>query len=419
MRKTREATEVFFGAPHDEALLSFEKREFQILTELPGKPFKHKEEADHHLIWNLLNELYKRRCQLKQSCSLRTVRRRADNERNTWAAKVNKKREYIARLINQRPTATIADICRISGCWFKTVKKVKEDLLFQERPSFFTYNNMKPQCQMESMTTIVENVQGTYSTISDIKRKMPSFSKKLIARHLRRTGLRWLQLPKRRKHPKEERHPSRQVFEVISHLVQGMNSPSVTVLYVDEVHFPLVQTSTHHWTTKDRCEDLVYNRRAVDETKLSAIVMCSLEGFVAAQVYRHDITLDDFLFFLQSCMMRNKPGQQVTVLADNATWHTSPVVTTSKAGKFMFFNVRGLFQSNAIENAFSFVRSEFRKRAVVQSIEEEARLLLEIFFQPKNQKRFLGIHRNHLRSLMKLLVKYSPKLQNLQAVPEY
>lgn len=419
MKKTREATEVFFTSPYSQDLPVFKRREYHVQEELPGKPFKHMVDVDHCVIWNLLCELYKKRCQLNQKCSLKSMRRPATARRDTWATTVNRRREYVARILQQRPTASIAEISRITGCWFSTIKRVKEDLEFQEEPSIYQYNNLKPSYLMDQLSSITSSIQGTYSTVTDIKRKLPTFSKKLIARHLKKTGLRWLQLPRRRKVPKEERHPAKQVTEVISHLVQGMNAPGTTVLYVDEVHFPLVQTSTHHWTAVEHCEDLVYNRRAVDEVKLSAIALCSLEGFVSVQIYKQDITIEDFLYFLQSSLERVKPGHRVTVLADNAKWHTSQAITTTKAGKFIFFNVKGLFQSNAIENAFSFVRSEFRKRPVVNTVEEEARLLAEIFFQPENVKRFQGIHRNHLRSLMKLLLKHSTKLKDIQGIPEY
>ena len=419
MRKTREATEVFFTRPYGQDLPTFQERSYHVVEQLPGKPFKHQEEIDHAVIWHLLNDLYKKRCSLNAKCSLKSLRNPANRERDTWAATVNRKREFIASTINQRPTASIAEICRITKTSYQTVKKVKDDLQYQDNPSIFKYNNLKPVYQLEQLHQLTQEVQGTYCTVSDIKRQLPTFSKKLIARHLRRTGLRWRQLIKRRKNPKEERHPARQVTELVSHLVQAMNSPGTTVLYVDEAHFPLVQTATHHWTAPDHCEDLVYNRRAVEEVKLSAIALCSLEGFVAVQIYRKDITIEDFLYFLQTAMERVVPGQRVTVLADNASWHTSQVITSSKAGKHLFFNVKGLFQGNAIENAFSFIRAEFRKRPVVQTIQEEAKLLVEIFFQAENKRRFEGIHRNHLRSLMKLLLKHSNKLKDIRSLPQY
>ena len=73
----------------------------------------------------------------------------------------------------------------------------------------------------------------------------------------------------------------------------------------------------------------------------------------------------------------------------------------SQASKFFFFNEPRMFQLNIIENAFSFVRDAFRKRPQVDTMEEEAREIVRIFFDEENQKRFRGVLRNHLRQLIK------------------
>ena len=97
---------------------------------------------------------------------------------------------------------------------------------------------------------------------------------------------------------------------------------------------------------------------------------------------------------------------KVTILADNATWHTAKSISSTKAFSFLYFNAPRLFQSNAIENCFSFVRADFRRRPLVKTLEDEARLLVKIFFDSENIKRFKGIARNHLRSLSNLLSHY-------------
>ena len=197
---------------------------------------------------------------------------------------------------------------------------------------------------------------------------------------------------------------------MISHLVQALNSPRTTVIYIDEVHFPLYQTAERRWTLDLQGEDLFYNRRPVEETKLSVVAACDLTGFIAIQVFQKEVTSYDFLCLLQSMLERFKSDERVTVLADNATWHTSPKVMQSKAGSYLHFNVPGLFRVNAIENAFSWVRAEFRKRPLVHSLAEETRLLLEIFFSRENAKRFIGIHKNHLRQMLLLMKDNSPML---------
>ena len=182
------------------------------------------------------------------------------------------------------------------------------------------------------------------------------------------------------------------------------------------MHFPLCQTSDHQWTqTEYRGHDLFYNRRLNYGTeKLSVIALCSTERFVAVQVYQHDICGNDFLFFLQEALKQVPISSRITVLADNATWHTSQAVLQSKVSKALEFNAKGLFQANMIENAFSFIRAEFRKRRDVEGLEAEARLLLGIFFDERNQRRFQGIARNHLRSLISLLEYHHSALYSKQ-----
>ena len=70
--------------------------------------------------------------------------------------------------------------------------------------------------------------------------------------------------------------------------------------------------------------------------------------------------------------------------------------------KFLFMNSPKLFRANAIENSFSFVKAEWRKRAEVQTIEEEAQHLVRIFFDDRNEQRFKGVAFNHARSLVGL-----------------
>jgi hypothetical protein len=68
-----------------------------------------------------------------------------------------------------------------------------------------------------------------------------------------------------------------------------------------------------------------------------------------------------------------------------------------------------MFQINLIENAFSFIRDGFRRRSLVDSIEEEAALIMDLFFNSENERRFKGVYRNHIRMLIKYLEIHMPK----------
>lgn len=419
MKTTREATQVYFSLPTDFEPPSFSRHSYQVLEELSIKPFKSQAETDPCLIWNLLDNLYKKRCTMKKSYWKATVNLPPSQRKMTWAEQINRKRQVIAGMLRRQTSLNFAKVCRSTGCDFETVKSVYNDLLFQGQPCHYDYQNQKAPEDIQKMDHIAQNLQGTYQTVSDIKRELPNFSKKKIAKTLRQTGLRWRQLVRKRKNPKEPKYSPKSVVEVVSHLTQAMNSANTILLYVDEVHFPLVQTASHHWTKPELAEELVYNRRFVPDSKLSAIALCSLDKFIAVQVFKQDITMEDFLYFIQTALSKYKGKERVTILADNATWHTSSNVVGTRAGKFLHFNVKGLFQSNIIENAFSFVRSEFRKRKLVETVEEEAQQLIQIFFDPRNEERFKGIRRNHLRSLMTLLMNNCSKLSHINSIPKY
>ena len=139
---------------------------------------------------------------------------------------------------------------------------------------------------------------------------------------------------------------------------------------------------------------------------LTAIALCSTKGFVAVQVYSKEVTGVDFLNFMNKAIASLPLGKTYTCLLDNASWHRSTPLTTSEVGKFFFFNEPRMFQLNIIENAFSFVRSSFRRRPVVETMEEEAKEIVRIFFEEENEKRFRGLLRNHLRQLIKYHEKH-------------
>ena len=403
MKRTRECTPVLYAAPATVAELSFAQISYKVMESLPIKPFKSKTAVRNEDIDCMLEKKLAELNLLKEQARFETMVPSRRKEA-CWRDKVNRKRRLIASCINRQANLNLREICRYTGSSFAMVKNVHLDLLHRRQWQQFEYPNRKHQSEVTELLRTISQVDGSYSTISDLKQRHPNFSRKWIAKTLRGTGHRWRLMLKKRKTPKSSGYSPKEVIKVVGHLAQSIVNEHVEVLYIDEVHFPLVQTSTHHWTTlnPDK-EQLVYNRRPVEETKLSVIAVCTLKSFVAVQIFKRDITADDFLYFLQEVLKLYGREKKVTVLADNATWHKTDSIAKSKAGKFLYFNVKGLFQSNAIENCFSFVRAEFRKRPLVGSLEEEALLLGKIFFSSDNVKRFEGIARNHLRSLRMLL----------------
>ena len=402
MKSTRECSRLYFNSIAPQENVTFEKYKY---VNMPWfKPFKCSPDVGIDDIEAMLKQKQKQLRELKDAMQVKPLRRDLP-KKTAWATQIDQKRQFVAQMLQSQQQTNLAEVCRQTGCSYGLVKRVYNDLQFMGQPGAYTLPNQKPLKAVNALDMSIDQVQGSYTTIGDLKRQHPSFSRRWIAKRLKRTGLRYHLMAKKRKVTKRDRYSKKEVLQTVCHLAQVLaNDDKVDSYFVDEVHFPLFQTSARHWTNPDQPDDsLVYNRRPVDDVKLSVIAMCDLQGFVAVQVFIHDIISEDFLYFMQQALSAVTRKKKVTVLADNATWHKGAKIASAKAIKYLHFNAPGLFQSNAIENAFSFVRSAFRKRPLVNSLEEEARLLVNIFFDEQNAKRFYGIARNHVRSLLNLL----------------
>ena len=410
--ETREASAVFFGPRNMEGPVPFHVHKFKSSKDIVATPYQSKTKKNHRRIFDVLKGLYREHCNQIKRFKLNPEPPPPQPSRLSWAQKVNQKRELIASIFRRHHHISFAEVSRISSSSFKAVKRVYRDLQYDDTFQPYNYPNIKTPEALARIDDCVAHLQGTFKTIADIKRENPDFSRKWIARKLKRTGFRYLMLTKQPKKPLPEKTNQREIIKVISHLTQALSSPQTVVIYCDEAHFPLFQTSERRWTLGMHLDDRIYNRRTFPEAKLTVVAACDLTGFVAIQIFKRDCNSEDFLHLLQAVLERYDCTQKVTVLADQATYHTSARVLETQAGSFLHLNVPGLFRANAIENCFSFVRSEFRKRPFVETFEEEAALLVKIFFHPDNARRFEGIHKNHLRQLLLLLKQNSASLQD-------
>jgi hypothetical protein len=330
----------------------------------------------------------------------------------SWKDKINKKKDLVKDCLLRQAIPNLAAVARLTKTHVSTVKKVFMDLKLTGRVEAYEYNNVKPVELPVALDEEIGRIEEGFMTVADLKRRHPSFSRKAILKHLHRQGYRYRLLPKNTLNPEQKKINSTRVCRLISHIVQGLFADNTTVLYIDEMKFPLYQTSAKRWQHENSFEQdcFIYNRRTHFEKQLTAIALCSLEKFEAVQLFTQEINGNDFLSFLNKAIATLPEGRHYTIIADNATWHNSEAVLSSPAGKFLYFNEPHMFQLNVIENAFSFVRHEFRKRPVVETTEEEAKNIMEIFFAPRNKRRFTGIKRNHLRQLEKFLTKHATSL---------
>ena len=308
-------------------------------------------------------------------------------------------------MLRNQSSLNLSQVAKSCRADFSTVKQVYKDLIMDGSPSHYIYNHMKSQEEIEGLDRSLDKVTQSFATTTDLKRANPSFSKKKILKALKTRGFHWDRLRRTRKRPLYAPANPRHVREVIQRMVGCMADRTARVLYLDEMKFPLVQTPDRCWSNRENIEgEMAYNRRPVDEKIITAIALCSQEDFLAVQLYQGEVRGIDFLYFLTESIKKLDPSKSYLIVGDNASWHKSVPVQRSKAFKFLYFNVPHMFMLNLIESAFSFVRAGFRKRPTVETFEEEAKEIANIFFQPENRARFKGLLRNHYRVLKRYFI---------------
>lgn len=414
--KTRECTEVFFDIPKEGDIVEFKCRELTKTDTLNIKPFYSDKSLSAKKVLENLEIKLKYYEQLKKGLLTKREPVMKKRVRVEWKDKVNRKRKFIRICLENYPEKSMREISRLAKVSLATVNKVKKDIQVFGDYSRYKYNFLKTEEELEQLNETINEVEDSFSSLTDLKRLNPTFSKKYLGKELHRRGFRYLMLPRRIKNPKPQMINSTKVCQVVSHLSQALSNSHVEALYIDEIKFPLYQTSTHSWTRKKSEDRVVYNRRLAEETQLTVIALCSIERFIAVQVFQREITGVDFLYFLKTALARLPNNVKYTILADNATWHHSQKVSESEVSKFLYFNEPRHFQLNIIENAFSFIRNSFRKRNLTEaSLIEEGSCLLSIFFDPQNIERFKGVLRNHLRQLISFYNRHvvRSEIQNL------
>ena len=432
---TKECTECRFESPPEGTVLDFRVRTTPIVNRFEQRIFVSEDRHSEDQVMAAIQQLKRQTAKVCPAKKLQDQMAMGPEEMNeesqglrhladssyssmartwgqlTWKDKINRKRELVKTCILRQATPNLAAIARFAKVHRSTVKKVFDELSFSGDVPSYEYNNVKSPEESRVLDEDISRIEGGFMTVVDLKRRHPSFSRKAILKLLHEHGYRYRLLPKNMKNPEIRAINSTRVCRLVSHIAQALSDPNTVILYIDEMKFPLYQTSERRWQHRDSVpeEGIIYNRRAYFHEMLTAVALCSLEKFEAVQLFKREINGHDFLYFLNTAIANLPPGKHYTIIADNATWHTSEAVRQCTASKFLYFNEPHMFQLNIIENAFSFVRHAFRKRPIVETAEEEAASIMRIFFDAGNKKRFRGLMRNHLRQLEKFLSKHKPQ----------
>ena len=405
--KTRPCTEVYTERPAPDHVPRFLEREIQKIEafsqeRVKGRPYLPKDRV-RDLIKELIQVSIRESKRAKRLASLQQTLSTA-RPRLSWKDQVNQKRRFVAACIQNQQKLNLKQVAKFTKSCLKTVQKVYWDLVHNRAPDTYEYNNLKDPSEVQALESDIRTADGVFSSVADLKRKNPTFSRKKILEELHSRDLRWRKLPLAQPKVLHYDPPDKTlVNRVICNMAQIHNAPDAQMLYVDEMKFPLLQTAKYHWIHKDSESEVKLNRREVLERSFTAIALCSTQRFVAVQLFEGEITGQDFLNFLNGAISSLPTDKKYLILADNATWHNSGLIQRTEAYKFLFFNQPRMFQINLIENAFSAVRAEFRKRDLVDKLELEAKQVVNLFFRDETGDRFQGYWRNHLRMLDKYL----------------
>lgn len=403
--KTRPATEVYTAPLAPDHVPTFVEREIEKVTHfeqqrVKGRPYLPRQEV-RALIAKLIETSV---WESKKARRLRDLEGTGTKRRPKLTRKqlVNRKRRLIAACIANQQVLNLKQVAKHTKSCYQTVQKVYRELCDQREPSTYEYNNLKSDADMEKLEADVQAANGGLVSVADLKRQNPKFSRKKILEVLHSKDMRWRKLPLAEpKFLTYDPPNQKDLNHIICNMAVIHSTADAQMLFVDEMKFPLIQTAKYHWIHKDAESDIKLNRRQVRETTMTAIAMCSTQKFVAVQLFSGEVTGPDFLNFINTAIASLPTDKNYLILADNATWHNSGMIQKTEAYKFLFFNLPRMFQINLIENAFSAVRAEYRKRPTVDSLEQEAKHIANLFLAEHNTQRFAGYWRNHLRMLDK------------------
>ena len=317
--------------------------------------------------------------------------------------KVNEKRQKIAALIEGSVSPKLTHIANRLHCSFELVKKVYNEMRVLGEVQRFQYQNMHTEEEEADLADALEGCHISYTTVTDIKRANPTYSRKKILERLHQRRLKWTELRgvpniKKKRTMRDPPNP-RKMRHIVRTITCALQDPTTEVFYVDEMKFPLHQTPRHHWADPNLPDQLAWGQR-LSRTTLTAIAICSIRRFEAVQLYKEEVNGRAFKYFIEAFVSSLPLNKQYLIVLDNASWHKGGAMTNLRVQKFFLYNEPQQYQLNMIENCFSYIRALFRKRPLVHTIEEEAKQIVNLFFDRDIEEKFTSFFRNHIRSLL-------------------
>ena len=193
---TRECTEVFTGLPSPDTVFRFTEKLVERVDRFYQRVFISDDRHQGDTILASLTQRLEEEVARKREKKKRTIARLPQPSRKE---KVNKKREFIRRVLSHQTTLNLKEVARYTrSCW-STVKNVREEMMVHGFLTPYEYNFLKTPGELSQLYETIDKVVETGMGVSDIKRLHPTFSKSKILEVLHERELKYKPLPRKRK----------------------------------------------------------------------------------------------------------------------------------------------------------------------------------------------------------------------------
>lgn len=325
--------------------------------------------------------------------------RRERRSRQWWKDKVNRVRDAVRSQMEAGRAGDVEVLANQAGCHTDTVRKlVRQQTLLGPLPRY-DYNNQHPPEVAQRVIGLMTSDEGKYFSTSSVKQRIPQVSKKFVARTLKEQGLTY----RRIRHTKPPRRfDSAEVCRVLSTALPAFNRDDESLLFLDEVIFPLNHTPTHCWRRKD--QPLTgYKERTQCKTQLTCIALCSKTRVIAIQLHTEEMQAQAIIHFLTEVLQRHHTTDRVVVLLDNAKYHSANLIAQSSVGPYLLLSVPRCWELNMIEVLFSKAKEKWQRRPSVRCAEEEVSQVIRLFRECQVPVDFGGYRKQYLRNVLQIL----------------
>ena len=184
---TRDCTEVFTGPPPPGTVFRFTSKAVERVNRFYQRVFTSDDRHEGDPILASLNQrLEEEKARKRESKKQRRLVPKLPQP--SRKEKVNKKREFIKRVLTHQANLNLREVARYTkSCW-NTVKSVRNEILIHGQLTPYEYNFLKTPEELTNLHQTIEEVQDTGRSVTDIKRTYPTFSKSKIRQVLTSYG---------------------------------------------------------------------------------------------------------------------------------------------------------------------------------------------------------------------------------------